>query len=238
MVTLKIKAVIFDLDGTITSFNLDYMAVRAEVRSFLIAYGVPASILQTTESIFEMLNKTEIFLKNDHKPDKTVWDLRCKALAIAEKHEWEAAKTTTLLPGVVHALGQMKKMQLRIGICTVNSERATNYVLKQFKIMDYFDAIVPRDMVKNVKPDSGHLAATLEALGVTAQEAVLVGDGTRDMQCANDLKVIAVGLPTGVSSMEELTAYGANYLVTSVADVPKLVDHINRTHKNPNLDCR
>jgi phosphoglycolate phosphatase-like HAD superfamily hydrolase len=28
---MKIKAVVFDLDGTLASFNIDYRAVRAEV---------------------------------------------------------------------------------------------------------------------------------------------------------------------------------------------------------------
>ncbi|MCL6578361.1 MAG: hypothetical protein K6T73_03130, partial [Candidatus Bathyarchaeota archaeon] len=60
-----IKAVVFDLDGTITSFNIDYRAVRAEVRSYLIKKGLPASVLSVNESIFEMLKKTEIFLKNN-----------------------------------------------------------------------------------------------------------------------------------------------------------------------------
>jgi len=37
-----IRAVVFDLDGTIVKFNIDYKAVRAEVRSFLIKEGMPA----------------------------------------------------------------------------------------------------------------------------------------------------------------------------------------------------
>ena len=60
---MPIKAVIFDLDGTIASFNLDYLTVRAEVRSYLMRNGLPASILATNESIFDMLKKAEIFLK-------------------------------------------------------------------------------------------------------------------------------------------------------------------------------
>ncbi len=61
---MAVKAVVFDLDGTIVTFNIDYMTVRAEVKSLLIKEGFPASILSTKESIFEMLKKAEIFLKN------------------------------------------------------------------------------------------------------------------------------------------------------------------------------
>lgn len=225
---MAIKAVVLDLDGTIAAFNVDYMAVRAEVRSFLINKGLPASVLQTNESIFDMLKKTEIFLKNNGKPEKTMRDIRGRALAIAEKYELEAARSTALLPGVVSTLTALKEMGLKIGLCTVNSEGATGYILKRFKIAEYFDAVVPRDKVKYVKPNSEHLQATLNALNASSGEAMLVGDGARDMQCAGELKVVAVGLPTGVSSEKELTAYGANYLITSIADLPVLIERMNK----------
>jgi phosphoglycolate phosphatase len=225
--SLVVKAVVFDLDGTIASFNVDYMTVRAEVRGLLISSGLPASILQANESIFDMLQKSEIFVKNNGKPAKMMKNMRDKALAIAEKYELEAARTTTLLPGVVGALKAVKKMSLKIGLCTINSERATNQILERFKIAMYFDAVVSRDKVRYVKPNSEHLEATLKALGVSAKEALLIGDGVRDMQCASDLKVIAVGLSAGVSSGKELTSFGANYLITSIADLPMLIERIN-----------
>ncbi|HDD69907.1 MAG TPA: hypothetical protein ENG19_02135, partial [Candidatus Bathyarchaeota archaeon] len=68
---MVIKAVIFDLDGTLANFNIDYKAVRAEVRSFLVKVGLPASILSLNESVFEMLKKAKIFLKNNGKSDET-----------------------------------------------------------------------------------------------------------------------------------------------------------------------
>jgi phosphoglycolate phosphatase-like HAD superfamily hydrolase len=225
---LRIKAVVFDLDGTIVSFNIDYVTVRAEVRSLLIGQGLPASILQVNESIFDMLGKAEIFLRNSGKSERTVKEVRGKALAVAERYELEAARSTVLLPEAVGTLEDMRRMNLKVGLCTVNSKSATSYVLKRFGITECFDAVVPREAVRCVKPSGEHLEATLKALGVRAGEAVLVGDGARDMQCANELKVIAVGLPTGVSSKGELTAYGANYLISSLAELPKLVERIEK----------
>jgi phosphoglycolate phosphatase len=219
------KAVIFDLDGTITAFNLDYMTLRSEVRSFLIRTGVPASVLFVNESIFDMLNKTEIFLKNSGKSTRTIEKVRNEALAIAERHELESAKTTSLLPGVVETLKTLKEMSLKIGLCTVNSEKSTSYILKRFGIADFFDAVIPRNKVKNVKPSGEHLEAVLKALKLSPKEALLVGDATRDMECAREVKVMAVGLSTGVSTRKELMNAGANYLVTSIADLPSLIEN-------------
>ena len=105
---MQIEAVIFDLDGTIANFNLDFKALRAEVRSHLMRAGVPASVLNVNESIFEMLAKAEIFFKNGNKSksnsNHAFDDVRVKALAIAEKYEMEAASSTSLQVGAVETL--------------------------------------------------------------------------------------------------------------------------------------
>jgi phosphoglycolate phosphatase len=225
---MAVKAVIFDLDGTLASFNIDYKSVRADVRGFLIRAGLPASILSINESIFEMLKKAEIFMKNNGESQKTLTDTRNKALQIAEKYELEAAKTTSLLSGVLETLKTLKKMKLKIGLCTINGEKSTNYILKRFGIAEMFNAVTPRDSVKYVKPNTEHLEATLRALEVNPEEALVVGDGSVDIKCARELKAIAVGLPTGVSSPKELISSGANYLITAITDLPTLIEYINQ----------
>ena len=224
---MTVKAVVFDLDGTIVAFNIDYMTVRAEVRNLLIKEGFPASILSSKESIFEMLKKAEIFLKNQKKPKRKFDEIRTQALAIAEKFELEAARTTSILSGAVETLKEVKKMRLKIGLCTVNGDRATEYLLKRFRIGQYFDALITRDKVENVKPSSEHLEAVLACLDVNAEEAVVVGDGTGDMKCAMELQSVAVGLPTGVSTAADLTNAGANYIITSITDLPNLIEAVN-----------
>ena len=69
---MPIEAVIFDLDGTLAHFNLDFKTLRGEVRSYLIRMSVPPSVVDVNESIFEMLKKTEIFLKNNGKPARSI----------------------------------------------------------------------------------------------------------------------------------------------------------------------
>lgn len=225
---MVVKAVIFDLDGTLASFNMDYRTVRAEVRSFLMRHGFPASILTVNESIFEMLKKVEIFMKNNGRSKEEFMNVRSKALAVADKYEFEAAKTTSLLPGVLETLKALKEMDLKMGLCTVNSQKSTDYILKRFGIAEFFDAVTPRDKVKYVKPNSEHMEATLKSLGVKPEETVVAGDSHIDMKCAKELKAIAVGLPTGVSTSKQLIDSGANYLVTALIDLPNLIEYINK----------
>ncbi|MEM2105143.1 MAG: HAD family hydrolase [Candidatus Bathyarchaeia archaeon] len=231
---MKIKAVIFDLDGTIAKFNIDYRAVRAEVRSLLIRAGMPASTLSINESIFEMLKKTEIFMKNTGQTAKAIDQIHREALEIAEKYELEAAKYTTPFPGVKETLTALKEMGLKIGLCTINSEKSTEYILKRFRINEFFDALTPRNKVKNVKPNTEHLETTLKALDVKPQETVVIGDSAIDMKCAKDLGAIAVGIPTGVSSPKELINSGASYIITSITDLLTLIGFINKNMEEQN----
>ena len=228
MNSISIKAVIFDLDGTIASFNLDYKALRGEIRSYLLRLGVPASVLSVNESIFEMLKKTAIFMKNSGKSAEAMDAIRSEALAIAEKYELEAAVSTDLLPGVYETLKALKRMDLKIGLFTLNSDKAANYLLQRFKLGEFFGVTVPRNKVNYVKPNPEHLEMALKVLGVAPEETVVVGDGNVDMESASELKAIAVGLPSGASKIEQLMRHGANYIITSITDLPVLIEKINK----------
>jgi phosphoglycolate phosphatase len=223
---LTINAVILDLDGTITTFNLDYKTLRAEVRGYLLNMGVPSSVLEVNENIFDMLKKTELLMINAGKTD-SIEKIRLGAMGIAEKYELDAASRTSLLPGAVETLKALKKMGLKIALCTINSQKSTELILNRFKIAEYFDAITTREKTSQVKPNPKHCEASLEELKVPSTQAVVVGDSIADMIGARELKAIAVGLSTGVSNKDQLSREGANYIITSIIDLPNLVQSIN-----------
>jgi HAD superfamily hydrolase (TIGR01549 family) len=225
---VPIEAVIFDLDGTLAHFNLDFKALRAEVRIYLMRTGVPASVLNVNESIFDMLAKAEIFFRNGDKSAQVFEEVRSQTLAIAEKYEMEAALTTSLQPGAVETLKELKGMELKLGLCTTSSEKAAKYILQRFRIEDFFNILVSRNKVKYVKPHTEQFETALKALRARAQETVIVGDSVVDMQSARELKSIAVGIPTGTSTMEQLKNHSANYIITSLTDLPVLIKEINK----------
>ncbi len=229
---MTIEAVIFDLDGTLASFNLDYKTLRVEVRNYLRSRGIPTSVLSTNETIFEMLQKAEIFFKNVAKTEEAFIDVQKEALAIAEKFEVEAAACTSLMPGAYDALKTLKQMNVRLGLCTINSQKATSNILQRFQIAGFFDAVVPRDNVKRVKPNPEHFEAVLKALQTDPKATLVVGDSIVDMQSAKEIKAVAIGIPTGTAKMEQLTRNGANYIITAISDLPLLVQKINKEKEN------
>ena len=226
-----ISAVILDLDGTIVDFNLDYKSVRAEVIQLLTKQGFPSSVFSMKESIFSMLQKAKIYVKNNGREEDDFARVKETMLSVANRYELEAAHATNLMPGVLEALKTLKRLDLKTAIFTVSGEKSTNFILNFFRLERFFDAIITRESVSAVKPDSAHLQAVLTSLNVEPEEAIVVGDSKWDMRCARELNVIAVGVATGISSPKELMLAGANYMISSLTDIPTLIQQLNNEVK-------
>jgi len=218
-----IKAVIFDLDGTLVPFKLDIKACRTKVIHYLTEQGLPHSLFSMKETAFDMLIKVKNYLTANRIGDKNFASIEKIVFSIVECFELKAAKTTKMFPSIPATLNELKDMNLKLALCTISGTKAVDYIIERFNLGHFFDAVIPRESVSAVKPDPVHLEAALAALEVTFQEAVLVGDSVKDVVCASRLGVLSVGVTTGLSSIEELTHSGAHYIASSASEIPKLI---------------
>jgi len=99
-------------------------------------------------------------------------------------------------------------------------------VLDKLGIMKFFDAMISRDEVRNVKPNPEHLLKVLEELGVEPQEAVVVGDTVFDVRCAKKVGALAVGVTTGRSSEAELRKAGADCVIEALSELLILLSQL------------
>jgi len=223
-----IKAVIFDLDGTLVAFKLDVNACRTEVIHCLTEHGFPRDLFSMKETAFDMLDKVKKYIVSQGIENQNFADLKTMVFSIVERFELAAARTTEMFTSIPETLKALRDMNLKLALCTISGEKAACYILNRFNIEQFFDAVIPRESVSAVKPNPVHLEAALTTLEVKFQEAVLVGDSVKDVACANHLKVLAVGVTTGLSSTEELTRCGAHYIASSANDIPKLILQLNK----------
>jgi len=222
-----IKAVIFDLDGTLKEFNLDIKACRTKIISLLTQRGFSRSLFSLNESAFDMLKKVKKYLITEDGKKQEFAKIKDMIFSVVEDFELEAARTAKIFAGIPETLKALRDMKLEIALCTISSEKATSYILKRFHLEQFFDAVITRESVFEVKPHPKHLEAALDALKVRSQEAVLVGDSVKDIECAIQLNVLAVGVTTGLSSIEELTCSGAHYIASSANEIPILIQKLN-----------
>lgn len=223
-----IKAVIFDLDGTLKEFNLDIRGCRTKIIKLLTQRGFSRSLFSLNESAFDMLKKVKKSPITEDGKKRDFAKIKDMVFSVVEEFELEAARTAKIFEDIPETLKALRDMKLKIALCTISSEKTTNYILKRFHLEQFFDAVITRESVFEVKPHPTHLEAALDALKVRSQEAVLVGDSVKDIECAVQLNVLAVGVTTGLSSLEDLTRSGAHYIASSVTDIPILVEQLNR----------
>jgi len=222
-----IRAVIFDLDGTLKEFNLDIKACRTKVINLFTQRGFSRSLFSLNESAFDMLVKVKKYLIAKGMEKQEFAKIKDMVFSVVEDFELEAARKTKMFAGIPETLKALRDMKLEIALCTISSEKVTSYILKRFHLEQFFDAVITRESVFEVKPHPTHLEAALDALKVRSQEAVLVGDSVKDIECAIQLNVLAVGVTTGLSSIEELSRSGAHYIASSANDIPILIQKLN-----------
>lgn len=162
---MSIKAVIFDLDGTITQPYFDFDAIRKEM-------GLDRNSGPVLESIEKMAPQQ-----------------RKDAEKILHFHEQKAVTESKLNAGAKQTLRTLRKAGIHIGILTRN--KRSNAIAIAGKHNLKFDAIVDREDGP-VKPDAFGVLRICRQFSVEPQQTLLVGDYLFDLLCAKAAGAVAV----------------------------------------------
>ena len=222
-----LAAVVFDLDGTIVEFKIDYVKARREaIAEIKRLHLLPERMLSERESLFK-LYETVRGMKS-MRPE-ILFRLREVILQTADTHELDAARRTGLISGARETLREMRRLKLKLGLCTIAGAKSMNVILERFGLRELFDACVSRDDVIRLKPNPEHLQEAFNRLGVVAGESAVVGDSYSDAIAARRLGALAVGVTTGLSTREQLEAAGAEIVLKSIADLPPVIKRFTST---------
>jgi phosphoglycolate phosphatase len=214
----RIRAVVFDFDGTLAVLNIDFSEMREQVFELMREYGVNEEkieeryLLEIIDEVVQILNQknpaaAETFYQEAHQ--------------ILHEVELKAAEEGKLLPGVEAALESLRGRGLKVGIVTRNCEEAVRKVVPDIEA--FCDVFVPRDLIKRVKPHPEQLTSVLKALHVTGEETVMVGDHPIDIQAGKRVGMRTVGVLTGRVKKQEFEKAGADYILEGASEVAKLL---------------
>jgi len=220
----SIAGVIFDMDGTLVRFNIDYTAIRVEIIQRLAQMGFDKSDFSINDGMFKIIEKAQqaVIKVGSAGPE----EIRRLVFIIADQHEMTSALETGLIPGVRPTLRRMHEEGLKLAVCTIRGSRSTELLLRRLRIAAFFSAVVTRDEAPQVKPHPSHLSLVLERLALPPSRVILVGDGRSDVEMARAMGVLSVGVCSGLSTRSELESCGANYTIDSVRDLPDLMRSI------------
>jgi HAD superfamily hydrolase (TIGR01509 family) len=225
---LKIKAIVVDMDGTITNFNLDYMNTRRRILKDLDKSNLRTPDMTEQLSLYIILGKLK-----DSVDVNDFGTLRRRIYGYLEEMELKAAKEVTLYPGAVDALQKLRNSSMKIGLVTNNGRKGTELTLKRFGLAGFFDAVATRDDCENMKPAPDQILKVLAEMHATSDETVLIGDGVMDILAARAAGIQSVAVATGPFATGRLLEAEPDYLLGSINDLPTLIELLNadeRTH--------
>ena len=162
------KAILFDMDGTLTEPLLDFPRIKADM-------GIGNRPI--LEALAEM---------NDAE--------RAIAEVVLHRHEEQAATRSTLNPGCVELLEHLSARDIPTAIITRNSRASVETVLKRHRLN--IEIIIAREDAPP-KPDPAPLELACTRLGVRLADVWMVGDGQYDIEAGLAAGIRTVWLSHG-----------------------------------------
>lgn len=207
-------ALLFDFDGTLAVLKLDFDEMRQRLFALAVGQGLPPAELRGM-FVLEMVDHATALLR-DRQPALAAAFYR-DAHQLIQDIEVEAARHSTLLPGVNDLLDTLRQRRIGVGIVTRNCDAAVRMMFPQ--IDAYCQAFVARDHVTRVKPHPQHLQTALMHMGSEPTRTVMVGDGVIDMQAGKAFGMFTIGVLSGTSTRERLLEHGADLVLNSAVDL-------------------
>ena len=218
---MRIRAVVFDLDGTLVD---SAPGLQTVVNVVLEAQRCPPIGLADVQSmigdgITALINKAFA----QHGRTLSEKDLDAAASQFRDIYAESGPRETPLFSGARDILQQLSSLGISLGLCTNKPQRSTEPLLDALKIDHYFSAVFGGDLLAGIrKPDPRHVLAVLGRLGIDAAEAVMVGDSPNDIHAGQGAGLPVIAVTYGYS-LGPIEALGADYFIDSLTELPTLL---------------
>jgi HAD superfamily hydrolase (TIGR01509 family) len=209
-----IKAVIFDVDGTLLDTERIYMQAWKDAAAEQ-GYVMPDSVLQKTRAV-NTRDAARIFeteIGNGFSYTKT----RPIRVRIAE--EIIARESPILKPGVLELLAFLEEKGIRLAVASSTNQQGTREHLAESRILDRFEVVVGGDMVTNGKPHPDIFLKAAEALGTAPEACIVVEDSPAGIRAAHAAGMKAVLVPDQAAITQEIIDM-ADVVLNSLLEMP------------------
>ncbi|WP_262028088.1 phosphoglycolate phosphatase [Microvirga sp. Mcv34] len=213
-----LKAIIFDLDGTLVDSARDLM----DAVNILLAHeGLrPIDLVEVKSMIGDGAAKLV-----ERAVSATGGDLSRLPTLVAhflQIYEGKASHHTEAYPGVADTLAGLRSLGLPLAVVTNKPYGATIAILEALDLRAFFDAVVGGDTLPERKPHPAPILAALNQLGVAPEAALMVGDNYHDVQAARSAGVRAFAVTYGYSHKPH-AELGADRLIDAMPDLLSIV---------------
>jgi len=211
--SLSIRAVLFDFDGTLTlPGSIDFAGIKKAIRC---PDDVP--ILEFIEG------------------QPSVADQR-QAWRVLKQFEEAAAQCSRPNEGAEELVRFLKRRHIRRGILTRNRRASVETALNNFahvRLAD-FNVIITRDHVQRPKPDPEGVLLAARRLRVPAATLLMVGDYRYDIEAGQRAGAPTVFLESSLTT--RLPSPPADFTVCTMSEISNIIDGLNSGRKKAYKD--
>lgn len=213
----KFDTLLFDLDGTLTDsfegiincveYALSRMGEKKQERSSLTYFIGPPLI----ESF------TYLFGGDGEKAERAVslYRERYSALGWAENRVYD---------GIEETLAALKKTGKTLVVATGKPEDFSVRIIEKFGLKKYFSLVAGASLDRTRDTKDKVIAYAMEKAACYRTRTVMIGDRKHDILGAKANGIKSIGVLYGYGSREELTAAGADFIVSAPKDIIGVVE--------------
>lgn len=199
-----IKAVVFDLDGTLLDTIPD---IAAALNCALERCGLPTHPVRACEQFVGSGIREAV---SRALPQDCPEEVRERVLAAyLERYPGHCMEQTAPYPGVRELLDGLVRRGLALGVLSNKTQAPAQRIVRHYFPDIPFRCVLGRVDSRPLKPDPAAAAPVLEALALPPAEIAYVGDSGTDMAFALAAGMLPAAAPWGYRSMAELLEEGA-----------------------------
>lgn len=214
-------AVIFDLDGTLVTFNLDIRDWRRALLDLMKKRGFDTGGLDLATPTQQILDFAGTQATSDGSG--RFESLRSEAYSVLDSMEVEGVASSSVFPGAVDTLRRLKAKGVRLCILTNSGRRAATLSLKKEGLARYFEFVLTRDDTGTMKPRPEGISKAVRKLGVRPDQVCYVGDSPYDITAAKGAGTKVVSVATGNFTAERLRSEGADFVIADLGELPSVL---------------
>lgn len=206
-----LKAVIFDLDGTLTNSDKVHFQV---FQDFFAKHGI-----ELNQSLYKtkVSGRQNADILADFLPDLP----KQEAEAFSDRKEATfrqiAKGQIEPLPGLLPLLNQIQTQKLATAVVTNAPSENAAFMLSELNLTSTFKPIIIAEDLPRGKPDPLPYQTALDQLGIAAPEAIVFEDSPSGIRAATRAGIKTIGIAT-THSEQDLLALGVDRAIADFTD--------------------
>ena len=218
---MRLRAVLFDMDGTLLDTAPDFIAICQTMRAERGLPPVDEKLIRDEISGGAKAMVSAAFALSSEAPEFEA--LRLEFLA---RYQTDCAVHSKLFDGMEQLLADIEKARLIWGVVTNKPVRFAQPIMDQLNLSGRSAVLICPDHVTKSKPDPEPLLLACKMLDLDPASVLFVGDDLRDIESGRDAGTRTAAVSYGyIHPQDNPNHWGADVVVDHPHELRKVLDN-------------